>query len=135
MSGNEFSEHLVEKGLSNGTVKSYAYVVERFIKWIRKTCPELVEGENLEIEQISYNDILHYIQHNKKRSVSQSTLCKEVNCIGQYFQYLVKANKISVDPTSGITIQGGKRKQLYHCLLYTSPSPRDKRQSRMPSSA
>ena len=24
---------------------------------------------------------------------------------------------------------------LYHCLLYTSPSPRDKRQSRMPSSA
>ena len=24
---------------------------------------------------------------------------------------------------------------LYGCLLYTSPSPRDKRQSRMPSSA
>ena len=26
-------------------------------------------------------------------------------------------------------------KQKYFCLLYTSPSPRDKRQSRMPSSA
>ena len=25
--------------------------------------------------------------------------------------------------------------QVYRCLLYTSPSPRDKRQSRMPSSA
>ena len=25
--------------------------------------------------------------------------------------------------------------EQYHCLLYTSPSPRDKRQSRMPSSA
>ena len=25
--------------------------------------------------------------------------------------------------------------KLYNCLLYTSPSPRDKRQSRMPSSA
>ena len=25
--------------------------------------------------------------------------------------------------------------EYYHCLLYTSPSPRDKRQSRMPSSA
>ena len=25
--------------------------------------------------------------------------------------------------------------QLYHCLLYTSPSPRDMRRSRMPSSA
>ena len=27
------------------------------------------------------------------------------------------------------------RTGLYPCLLYTSPSPRDKRQSRMPSSA
>ena len=27
------------------------------------------------------------------------------------------------------------RERLEHCLLYTSPSPRDKRQSRMPSSA
>ena len=26
-------------------------------------------------------------------------------------------------------------KQFFRCLLYTSPSPRDKRQSRMPSSA
>ena len=28
-----------------------------------------------------------------------------------------------------------KPESLYVCLLYTSPSPRDKRQSRMPSSA
>ena len=28
-----------------------------------------------------------------------------------------------------------KQKLFYICLLYTSPSPRDKRQSRMPSSA
>ena len=31
----------------------------------------------------------------------------------------------------GLTEEG----QSYLCLLYTSPSPRDKRQSRMPSSA
>ena len=30
---------------------------------------------------------------------------------------------------------GFDNSRLYHCLLYTSPSPRDKRQSRMPSSA
>ena len=28
-----------------------------------------------------------------------------------------------------------KRQQYYHCLLYTSPSPRDRTRSRMPSSA
>ena len=30
---------------------------------------------------------------------------------------------------------GPKKYYVYVCLLYTSPSPRDKRQSRMPSSA
>ena len=34
------------------------------------------------------------------------------------------------DNNSSVTNQ-----QAYACLLYTSPSPRDKRQSRMPSSA
>ena len=34
---------------------------------------------------------------------------------------------------SGIKV--GDLKKLDDCLLYTSPSPRDKRQSRMPSSA
>ena len=29
----------------------------------------------------------------------------------------------------------GQNNENYDCLLYTSPSPRDKRQSRMPSSA
>ena len=39
---------------------------------------------------------------------------------------------------SGVTVCGttGESPTLTHdCLLYTSPSPRDKRQSRMPSSA
>ena len=31
--------------------------------------------------------------------------------------------------------QAKSTKETYTCLLYTSPSPRDKRQSRMPSSA
>ena len=38
--------------------------------------------------------------------------------------------------TSGIAIvYGGNHNDAGSCLLYTSPSPRDKRQSRMPSSA
>ena len=39
----------------------------------------------------------------------------------------------------GLDKKGGKKIAVYDlgggCLLYTSPSPRDKRQSRMPSSA
>ena len=41
------------------------------------------------------------------------------------------------EPTTGLDIQTRKAiwDLLSRCLLYTSPSPRDKRQSRMPSSA
>ena len=34
-----------------------------------------------------------------------------------------------------ITKEAGKNTQIFHCLLYTSPSPRDRQKSRMPSSA
>ena len=43
--------------------------------------------------------------------------------------FLLYRNKTKSSP-------GGKKWTIYGtCLLYTSPSPRDKRQSRMPSSA
>ena len=39
------------------------------------------------------------------------------------------------DDTGTVGISPYAAGQLGDCLLYTSPSPRDKRQSRMPSSA
>ena len=43
----------------------------------------------------------------------------------------------SIDPDSGIVDvdAGVTLDQLMNCLLYTSPSPRDRQKSRMPSSA
>ena len=41
-------------------------------------------------------------------------------------EYLMKRRK---------AISKAMKKEAYTCLLYTSPSPRDKRQSRMPSAA
>ena len=52
---------------------------------------------------------------------------------------LDKGFKNTGSTTSNITYLDGEKGILRHrgysCLLYTSPSPRDKRQSRMPSSA
>ena len=42
-------------------------------------------------------------------------------------------NGVAADPPMVMYATNGK--QPMGCLLYTSPSPRDKRQSRMPSSA
>ena len=61
-------------------------------------------------------------------------------------QYFINANIIdphnSLNENGGLIIDEdgkieaiGKKVNNNNCLLYTSPSPRDKRQSRMPSSA
>ena len=43
---------------------------------------------------------------------------------------------LTIDPMQwGFVPPWAKEGQFKRCLLYTSPSPRDKRQSRMPSSA
>ena len=41
----------------------------------------------------------------------------------------------TAESLSALLEAGGDLTQFEGCLLYTSPSPRDKRQSRMPSSA
>ena len=46
----------------------------------------------------------------------------------------VHETKTSADAVL-VRLSGGGKPPLSRCLLYTSPSPRDKRQSRMPSSA
>ena len=55
-----------------------------------------------------------------------------INTGDLFFEARPSGNSISFRAT---TESGGYIEQLYTCLLYTSPSPRDKRQSRMPSSA
>ena len=51
----------------------------------------------------------------------------------KYLDEIKEREKIGLSPKP---IDSGKLlKEIITCLLYTSPSPRDKRQSRMPSSA
>ena len=46
-----------------------------------------------------------------------------------------KIEKLYIAPGNAGTSNVGENVAIKACLLYTSPSPRDKRQSRMPSSA
>ena len=51
---------------------------------------------------------------------------------------LIPFLKIFNETAKSVDQGGGKRKgsfAVYFCLLYTSPSPRDRQKSRMPSSA
>ena len=47
----------------------------------------------------------------------------------------IPSQNIELDPRSVTTANGMPRNYIPTCLLYTSPSPRDRTRSRMPSSA
>ena len=53
---------------------------------------------------------------------------------GETFESALQ-REIKEELSIGIKIYKKISSQIHNCLLYTSPSPRDKRQSRMPSSA
>ena len=75
------------------------------------------------------------------------TLAPETVQLGETVTYLLSVNQLGegeYQPDVSVINPSFARVELvewteqnngYHCLLYTSPSPRDKRQSRMPSSA
>ena len=51
--------------------------------------------------------------------------------------FVAKPNKINAETRLVVVMHGRKRnaEEYRDCLLYTSPSPRDRQKSRMPSSA
>ena len=75
--------------------------------------PRILENEKLPLEDASY----------------EAVLC--VGCIAEGHIIL----KYGISEFIRLLKKGGIAVYTIACLLYTSPSPRDKRQSRMPSSA
>ena len=63
---------------------------------------------------------------------SKPPLVASVDAQGQYF---INVGDTQEEALSAVDLATLVAAHLKVCLLYTSPSPRDKRQSRMPSSA
>ena len=80
-------------------------------------------NKSIDLDQISRDILVLYekIIIYKHSTVKQPNILKTNELIKKEFE----ASKKTIE----------KRINLNTCLLYTSPSPRDKRQSRMPSSA
>ena len=64
-------------------------------------------------------------------NVTISVLCEEGEVTCERVEYIGRSLKTG----DSIRLQGRTEHALCACLLYTSPSPRDQRGSRMPSSA
>ena len=83
-----------------------------------------------EPRQYQVEGVFDALRHNRRLLISPTASGKSlmIYSLARYYAEHGK-NILVVVPTTSLV------EQMYNCLLYTSPSPRDKRQSRMPSSA
>lgn len=73
-----------------------------------------MKKQSIELEQGSYADVLAYMKYCQKNGTTQRTIQNYVNMIRHYYDHLIEPKQIEINPTSGIKIQGVKRKSLYH---------------------
>jgi site-specific recombinase XerD len=104
----QFSEWLIIKGYANSSVQGYCKTVNYFLNWIIP--------QNIEIENVSYNDVLAYINYKRKQGNKPRTLILIVNALNHFYKFLQSEHGLNENPASNIQIKGVKRKVLQEIL-------------------
>jgi site-specific recombinase XerD len=101
-----FNQYLKKLGQSTKSIASCEKSVGLFLEWMEK--------QSIEPEQGNYADVLAYMKHCQKNGTTQRTIQNYVNMIRHFYDHLIEQKEIKTNPTSGIKVQGVKRKSLYH---------------------
>jgi site-specific recombinase XerD len=100
-----FAEYLMLKGFTKQTQEGIKGAIKRFASWS--------EEQNIELQMINYNDVVAYVNYNKKKGNKQRTLQVTVGYIKHYYNFLINENEVTENPCSNVDIKGIKRKILY----------------------
>ena len=116
-----------------GTAEDFLAAVDATIKYFNDG--DIVEGT---VVKIDHDEVLLDIGYktegvilSRELSIKHDVDPNEIVEVGDTIEALV----LTKEDKEGRLMLSKKRAQYERCLLYTSPSPRDQRGSRMPSSA
>ncbi|HJW28503.1 MAG TPA: tyrosine-type recombinase/integrase, partial [Saprospiraceae bacterium] len=84
----------------------FTHVIGIFLNWVKK--------EELDIEQVRYQDILSFMKHCQKKGVSQRTIQHYLSVVKHHYDHLIEQGMREANPVNGIKVQGVKRKTLHH---------------------
>ena len=104
----QFKEYFIIKGYTTKSVQSISKNISYFINWIKE--------ENIEIEEVKYNDVVAYINYKKKNNNKPRTLQLITNALNHFFNFLISEHQFNENPVSNVKIQGIKRKVLQEIL-------------------
>lgn len=104
-----FKEYLQRASYTHSSIATYERFTDQFLQW--------AENENVEVEQVRYQDILAYMKHcSNNRGYSQRTIQHTMITLTHYFDYLLETGAVANNPVKGIKVKGVKRKTVYHIL-------------------
>ena len=105
---SSFEDYLKSKGFASKSIVNRLKIIGLYEHWVKL--------ENLEIEQISYNDLLLFQKYSQQQGRSQKTINQYVTVIRHYYDYLIEQGKVASNPALNVEVKGIKRKVLYHIL-------------------
>jgi site-specific recombinase XerD len=112
MNTQSFYYWLKDNRLAERTIEENVKDLVRFSAWA---------GENnfTEIERMNYNEVLQYVQHLKKQSLSIHTINIRVNSIRKYYDHLKEEGTIEKNPARHLRIKGQIKKVIENPFTYT----------------
>lgn len=94
----DFKEYLLQKNYQASTIESIERYVRRFLEWMEK--------ESLELEQISYNDLLILVKHFRKQDFSVHNINCHLMGVQHYFDWLITKGKVRHNPAVNLRVKG-----------------------------
>lgn len=104
----QFIDYLKKRQFSHSTLGTSRNTIGYYLKWL--------EIENMEAEQISYQDLLGFMRYCSSKGISQRTVQHYMNTVRHYYDHLEEQDRVTTNPVTGIEVKGVKRKMLYHIL-------------------
>ena|ERR1700752_4846123 len=104
----QFNEWLIIKGYTKLTQQSITKTTRYFLNWIY--------AQNIEALQVSYNDVVAYIDYKKKEGNKPRTLQLASNALNHFYRFLQSEYHLPENPVSNVQIRGIKRKILQEIL-------------------
>jgi len=104
-----FKEYLqIYKSFAPKTISDYCKFADSLLDWL--------EEESLEAETTTYNDLLRFIKHLRKKGRSKHYINGMLAGIRHYFNYLKQQNRVKHNVATGLYVKGVTRR-IPHDLL------------------
>jgi integrase/recombinase XerD len=102
---NRFIQYLEGKKYSSTTTKAHLANIKLFDAWLVK--------QNITDATVKYNDLLAYIQQQKKKKINAATINLRLNSIQHYYEHLKQQRKVKVNPAKTLRVKGAIKKVIH----------------------